>query len=310
MKQKVDNILECLGETPLVRLRRIPDPGSASVLVKFEAVNIGGSIKTRSAYGMVTAAEEAGLLEPDSIIVEYTSGNQGIGLAMVAAVKGYRCKIVMPETMSMERRRIMEAYGAEICLTPAGSNITEAIDLCVARAREMAEDDPKVWLANQFANPANPEIHRLTTGREILEQAGGPVDAFCAGVGTGGTLTGVGRALREANPHVTLVAVEPTKAAVLSGSSNIGHHAMQGMGDGLIPDVLDMNLVDRIILVEDEEALDIARRLAREEGLLCGVSSGANVFAALALARELGEGKTVVTVLPDTGERYLSTDLF
>ncbi|HHV78596.1 MAG TPA: cysteine synthase A [Firmicutes bacterium] len=303
-----DDVLKALGNTPLIRLRRMAQ-GCAEVLVKFEGVNIGGSIKTRTAFGMVEEAERSGALRPGCTIVEATSGNQGIGLALVAAVKGYKCVIVMPDNMSIERRKLMKAYGAEIVLVPAGESIAEAIENARNKAKELAAADPNVWLANQFSNPANPAIHSRTTALEIIEQVGGKIDAFCAGIGTGGTITGVGRVLKQRWPNVLVAAVEPTKAALLAGGK-ISHHAMQGMGDGVMPDILDRSIIDRVILVEDEEAIQTARDLARREGLLVGVSSGANTWAALQLARELGPGKTVVTVLPDTGERYLSTDLY
>ena len=305
----MDSLLEAIGETPMIRLRRMVYPGSAEVLVKFEAMNVGGSVKTRTAYGMICDAEREGLLGPGSTVVEYTSGNQGIALALICAVKGYRCKLVMPETMSEERRVLMEAYGAEIVLTPAGESISETIDICVRKAKELTAQ-PGHWLADQFRNPSNPRVHFQTTAREILYQVDRTIDAFCAGVGTGGTFTGVGRALRQTYPAVRLYAVEPDRAAILSGGQPMGHHSMQGMGDGLVPEVLDRSLIDDVIVVTDDQALDTARRLAREEGLLVGPSSGANVWAALQVAEQLGEGKTVVTLLPDTGERYISTGLF
>ncbi|MGB9868201.1 MAG: cysteine synthase A [Bacillota bacterium] len=303
------NVLEAVGNTPMVRLQRLVPPDCAQILVKFEAVNVGGSIKTRTALAMVEAAEKAGLLKPGYTIVEATSGNQGIGLALVAAVKGYRCKLVMPENMSAERQQIMRAYGAEIVLVPPGNSITEAIQNAMAKARQIVEEEPNTWYANQFANPENPAIHARTTATEILFQAGTKIDAFCAGIGTGGTITGIGRVLKGKWPDVIIAAVEPTKAALLSGGQ-ISHHAMQGMGDGVMPDILDRSIIDEIVLVTDEDAIETARALARLEGLLVGVSSGANTWAAIQLAKRLGPGKTVVTVLPDTGERYLSTSLF
>ncbi|MDO9574034.1 MAG: cysteine synthase A, partial [Candidatus Contubernalis sp.] len=290
-------------------LQRLPGPQDARVLVKYEGLNIGGSIKTRTALGMIETAEKQGLLTIDSIIVEFTSGNQGIGLSLIAAVKGYKCKIVMPENMSLERRKLIASYGAEIVLTPEGENIGDTFNIAREAAKKMAQEDPRVWLANQFGNPANPDIHRRTTAREIVEQADGPIHAFCSGIGTGGTITGIGEVLKENYPEVKIIAIEPEEAAVLDGGP-IGQHVIQGMGDGIIPDILNKDIIDEIALISDKNALDTARALAREEGLLVGISSGANTWIALQLAKKLGPGKTVVTILPDTGERYLSTILF
>lgn len=309
MIKTAKDILGAVGNTPMVQLQKMVGPGYGRVMVKYEGVNIGGSIKTRTALGMIEDAERKGLLQKGSIIAEYTSGNQGIGLSLVAAVKGYRCRIIMPENMSLERRKLIAAHGAEIVLTPEGSNIGETFQIAGDTAKKMAEEDPRIWLANQFGNPANPEIHRRTTAREILEQVDGPIDAFCCGVGTGGTITGVGEALKDRYPGVQVVAVEPEEAAVLDGGP-IGQHVIQGMGDGIIPEILNQEVIDRICLISDKNALETARRLAREEGLLVGISSGANTWVALELAKEMGPGKTVVTILPDTGERYLSTMLF
>ncbi|UNC91787.1 cysteine synthase A [Candidatus Contubernalis alkaliaceticus] len=309
MNKLCKNILKAVGNTPLIQLQHLAGPKDARVLVKYEGLNIGGSIKTRTALGMIETAEKQGLLNKDSIIVEFTSGNQGIGLSLISAVKGYKCKIVMPENMSLERRKLIASYGAEIVLTPEGENIGDTFDIAREAAKKMAQEDSRVWLANQFGNPANPDIHRLTTAREIVKQAGGPIHAFCSGIGTGGTITGIGEVLKEHYPEVKIIAVEPEEAAVLDGGP-IGQHVIQGMGDGIIPDILNKEIIDEIALISDKNALDTARALAREEGLLVGISSGANTWIALQLAKKLGSGKTVVTILPDTGERYLSTILF
>ncbi|MCR4397408.1 MAG: cysteine synthase A [Firmicutes bacterium] len=304
------NVLEAVGNTPLIELCKMQRDTGARVLAKFEAVNPGGSIKTRTALGMVEAAERDGRLRPGSIIVEATSGNQGIGLAMVAAAKGYRAIICMPDNMSEERKSLIRAYGAELRLVPAGRDIQEAIASARRAAEEIAADDPRVFLAGQFSNPANPWIHRTTTAREILEQVDGPITAFVAGVGTGGSLTGIGEAIKERFPDAYVAAVEPEKAAILSGSRVMEHHVQQGIGDGLIPEVLNTAIYDDVIVVSDCDAVETAKRLAREEGLFVGVSSGSNVWAALRVAAKLGNGKIVVTILPDTGERYLSCGLF
>ncbi|MCX7781729.1 MAG: cysteine synthase A [Negativicutes bacterium] len=309
MQKWVDNVLAAVGRTPLIYLRRISPAAGAQIFAKLEAVNPGGSIKSRTALGMIEAAEEAGLLRPDSIIVEVTSGNQGIAMAMIGAVKGYKVKIVMPENMSVERRKLIQAYGAEVILTPAGSDIGEAIETALGVAREMAAKDPRIFMPRQFENPANPAIHRRTTAQEILAQLDRPIDALVAGFGTGGTITGIGEVLKEAYPHIRIFAAEPDNAAILAGGK-IGHHIQQGIGDGLIPPIMNTGLVDDQILVADADALTMARRLAQAEGLLCGVSSGTNVWASVRVAEMLGPGKTVVTILPDTGERYLSTELF
>ncbi len=303
------DVLDAVGNTPLIQLQKIVGSEDARVLVKYEGVNIGGSIKTRTALGMIENAEKQGILKKDSIIVEYTSGNQGIGLSLIASVKGYRCKIIMPENMSLERRKLIAAHGAEIVLTPEGNNIGDTFKIAADTAKKMADENPQVWLANQFGNPANPEIHRNTTAKEITGQVDGNIDAFCSGIGTGGTITGVGEVLKEQYPGVKIVAVEPEEAAILDGGP-IGQHAIQGMGDGIIPEILNKDIIDEIALVSDDNALEVARSLASKEGLLVGISSGANTWVALQLAKKLGKGKTVVTVLPDTGERYLSTVLF
>ena len=304
-----DSILDAVGHTPLVRLRRIPTDDCARILVKFEASNVGGSIKTRTALEMVLQAERSGRLRPDSIIVEPTSGNQGIGLALVAAVLGYEAKIIMPDSVSHERRRLVSHYGAQVILEHDDGDIGACIDRCIKRAERMAATNPRVFVPQQFENPSNLVAQRLGTAAEILADMDAPVDGFCSGVGTGGTITGIGQALREANPQVRIWAVEPEHAAILSGGS-IGTHLQMGIGDGIIPAILDTAVYDDIAIVTDTEALEMSRRLAREEGLMCGISSGTNVVAALRLARELGPGKTVVTIAPDTGERYISTKLF
>lgn len=309
MTKWIPDILGAVGQTPLVRLGRLSPPHGGAIFAKFEAVNPGGSIKTRTALGMIEAAEAEGLLNSASVIIEVTSGNQGIAMAMIGAVKGYKVIIIMPENMSGERRSLIQAYGAEIILTPAGNSIREAMENGLAKAEAMTAENPAIFWPRQFENRANPQAHRRTTGREIVAQMDGAVDAFVAGFGTGGTITGVGEALREAFPAVRIIAAEPDRAAILSGGE-IGHHAQQGIGDGIIPPILNRELVDGVIRISDEEAIAAARRLAREEGLLCGVSGGTNAAAAIKVARELGPGKSIVTVLPDTGERYLSMGLF
>lgn len=303
------NVLQALGNTPMIRLSRIVPAGCAEVLVKYEGVNIGGSIKTRTAYSMVTEAERRGLLNENTIIVEPTSGNQGIGLALIGAVRGYKVRIIMPDSVSEERRKLVKAYGAELVLVHDDGDIGKCIAACLDTALQMAREDKNVWVPQQFENPDNPEVHRRTTAREILAAVDGPIHGFCSGVGTGGTLTGIGETLKAANPDIKIWAVEPENAAILSGGS-IGTHLQMGIGDGLIPANLNLDIFEKTAIVTDEEALETSRRLIREEGILCGISSGTNVAAALRMAKELGEGKTVVTVLPDTGERYFSTELF
>lgn len=303
------NVLEAMGHTPMIQLNKMADPEGARVLVKFEGLNVGGSIKTRTAYNMICKAEEDGILQPDSIIVEPTSGNQGIGLALVGAVKGYKTIIIMPDSVSHERKLLVEHYGAQVILIHDKGNIGDCIDECMQTALKMAEENPKVFVPQQFSNPANPMVHRHHTGLEILEQVAGPIDGFCSGIGTGGTITGIGETLKALNPHITIWAVEPENAAILAGG-NIGTHIQMGIGDGVVPDVLNQKIYDDIYIVTDEEALRTAKDLARLEGLMCGISSGTNVAAALKLAKKLGKGKTVVTILPDTAERYFSTPLF
>ena len=303
------NVLDAIGHTPIVQLNRIVPPDSARVLVKYEGLNVGGSIKTRVAYNMVMDAVRQGKITKDTIIVEPTSGNQGIGLALVGAVLGYKVRIIMPDSVSVERQKLMRHYGAEVVLIHDAGNIGDAIEACLQTAMQMQREDPNVYVPQQFVNPANPMIHRHQTGLEILEQVGGPIDGFCSGIGTGGTITGIGETLKALNPHMTIWAVEPENAAILAGGT-VGTHLQMGIGDGLIPEILNQNIYEDIYIVSDEEALQTARRLAREEGLMCGISSGTNVAAAIQLAKKLGPGKTVVTVLPDTAERYFSTPLF
>ncbi len=304
-----NSVLEAIGHTPIIRLQRMVPEDSAEILVKYEGVNIGGSIKTRTAYNMIIEAEKRGILHKDTIIVEPTSGNQGIGLALIGAVKGYRVRIVMPDSVSGERRKLIKAYGAELVLVPDRGNIGECIAECLETALRMAREDENVWVPQQFENPANPIVHKHHTALEIVEQVGGPIHGFCSGIGTGGTLSGIGETLKALYPDIRIWAVEPENAAILSGGS-ICTHIQMGIGDGLIPKNLNVNIYSDIAIVSDEEAIEISRRLIREEGILCGISSGTNVAAALRLAKKLGKGKTVVTVLPDTGERYFSTPLF
>ena len=303
------NVLDAIGNTPMIRLSKIVPEGSAEILVKYEGVNIGGSIKTRTACNMICDAEEKGILTPDTVIVEPTSGNQGIGLALIGAVRGYHVRIIMPDSVSEERRKLVRAYGAELVLVHDDGDIGKCINECLQTALRMAEEDKNVWIPQQFENPANPSVHKNHTALEIIEQVGKPIHGFCSGVGTGGTLSGIGETLKEKNPEIHIWAVEPQNAAILSGGS-IGTHLQMGIGDGLIPENLNTEIYENIDIVTDEEALETSRRLIREEGILCGISSGTNVTAALRLAKMLGEGKTVVTVLPDTGERYFSTELF
>ena len=304
-----NNILEALGHTPIIRLNRMVKPGSAEVLVKFEGLNVGGSIKTRTAYNMILQAEKAGVIKPDTIIVEPTSGNQGIGLALVGAVRGYRTIIIMPDSVSEERRKLVRHYGAEVILEHDDGDIGKCIAACLDRALTMQKEDPKVFVPQQFANPNNSQTHRNHTALEIMEQVAHPIHGFCSGIGTGGTITGIGETLRNQNPDIEIWAVEPENAAILSGG-NIGTHLQMGIGDGIIPPILNQKIYSHIYIVTDDEAIQTARDLARMEGIMCGISSGTNVAAALKLAEKLGEGKTVVTVLPDTAERYFSTSLF
>ncbi len=304
-----NNILEAMGNTPIIRLSHMQEENSAEILVKFEGLNVGGSIKTRTAFNMIKTAEEQGLIKADTIIVEPTSGNQGIGLALVGAVRGYKTKIIMPDSVSEERRKLVEHYGAEVILIHDAGNIGECIEECLQTALKMQREDPRVFVPQQFENPANVEIQRKQSGVEILEQVGKPIHGFCSGIGTGGTITGIGETLKEKNPDIEIWAVEPEHAAILSGGS-IGTHLQMGIGDGLIPAILNQEIYDDVCVIKDEEAIQTAKDLASKEGIMCGISSGTNVAAAIKLARKLGKGKTVVTVLPDTAERYFSTPLF
>ena len=303
------NVLEAIGHTPMIQLNHMVGPKDARGLVKFEGLNVGGSVKTRTAYNMICEAEKQGVLKPDSIIVEPTSGNQGIGLALVGAVKGYKTVIIMPDSVSRERKLLVEHYGAKVILIHDAGNIGDCIDECLRTAKKMARENPRVFVPQQFENPANPMAHRHHTGLEILEQVAGPIDGFCSGIGTGGTITGIGETLKALNPKIRIWAVEPENAAILAGGT-VGTHIQMGIGDGVVPEVLNQEIYDSIYIVTDDEALQTAKDLARKEGLMCGISSGTNVAAALKLAHELGEGKTVVTILPDTAERYFSTPLF
>lgn len=304
-----ENVLQAIGHTPIIRLNKMVDSDSAEILVKFEGLNVGGSIKTRTAYNMICDAEKKGLLNKDSIIVEPTSGNQGIGLALVGAVKGYKTVIIMPDSVSEERRKLVRHYGAEVILEHDDGNIGDCIDRCLKRAIKMQEENSNVFVPQQFENPANPTVHRHHTGLEILEQVAGPIHGFCSGIGTGGTITGIGEVLKAQNPDIKIWAVEPENAAILAGGT-IGTHIQMGIGDGLIPAVLNTEIFEDVCIISDEEALQTSRDLARLEGIMCGISSGTNVAAAKKLAKVLGKGKTVVTVLPDTAERYFSTPLF
>ncbi len=309
IKMVFNNILEAMGNTPIIKLQNMVEPNSADILVKFEGLNVGGSIKTRTAYNMICDAEKKGLINSDTIIVEPTSGNQGIGLALVGAVKGLKVKIIMPDSVSEERRKLVRHYGAEVILVHDAGNIGLCIEECLQIALKMKAENPNVFVPQQFENPANTEIQRKGTGAEILSQVNGRIDGFCSGIGTGGTITGIGETLKAENPDMTIWAVEPENAAILSGGS-IGTHVQMGIGDGLIPDILNTEIYDDVCIIKDEEAIKASKDLAAKEGIMCGISSGTNVAAAIKLAKKLGKGKTVVTVLPDTAERYFSTPLF
>ena len=304
-----NNILDAVGHTPIIRLNRMTDEDSAEILVKFEAVNVGGSIKTRTALNMIQEAEARGIIREDTIIVEPTSGNQGIGLALVGAVRGYRTVIIMPDSVSEERRKLVQNYGAEVKLVHDEGDIGACIRKCIQTAEDMKAADSRVYVPQQFENLANVAAHRNKTGAEIVEQVGKRIDGFCSGIGTGGTITGVGEALREANPEIMIWAIEPEHAAILSGGE-VGSHIQMGIGDGVIPEILNQKIYDDVVIVSDDEALRTAKDLARLEGMMCGISGGTNVAAAIRLAKKLGKGKTVVTILPDTAERYFSTPLF
>ena len=304
-----NNILDAVGHTPIVRLNNMTDDDSAEILVKFEGLNVGGSIKTRTAYNMILQAEKEGRIHKNTIIVEPTSGNQGIGLALVGAVRGYKTIIIMPDSVSEERRKLVRHYGAEVILIHDSGNIGKCIDECLQTAIKMSQENPNVFVPQQFENENNPLAHRHHTALEIMEQVGGPIDGFCSGVGTGGTITGIGEVLKAQYPNITIWAVEPENAAILSGGT-IGTHLQMGIGDGVIPQVLNTQIYEDICIITDDEAIQTSKDLARKEGLMCGISSGTNVAAAIKLAKKLGKGKTVVTVLPDTAERYFSTPLF
>ena len=304
-----NNIIEAMGHTPMIRLNKLVKPGSAEVLVKFEGLNVGGSIKTRTAFNMIRHAETEGKINQDTIIVEPTSGNQGIGLALVGAVRGYKTIIIMPDSVSEERRKLVRHYGAEVMLIHDDGDIGRCIQECLDTALKMAEENENVFVPQQFANVNNIYAHKYYTALEILEQTAGRIDGFCSGIGTGGTITGIGETLKSQYPDMVIWAVEPENAAILAGG-NIGTHLQMGIGDGIIPDILNQNIYDDIYIVTDDEAIQTAKDLASKEGIMCGISSGTNVAAALKLAEKLGEGKTVVTILPDTAERYFSTPLF
>lgn len=304
-----NSILDAIGNTPLIRLNRMQPSDSAQILVKFEGLNVGGSIKTRTAYNMILEAEKRNIINKDTIIVEPTSGNQGIGLALVGAVRGYKTIIIMPDSVSEERRMLVKHYGAEIKLVHDDGDIGKCIATCIQMAEDMKHNNSNVYVPQQFENMDNPLVHKHHTGIEILEQVAGQIDGFCSGIGTGGTITGIGEVLKAQNPDIEIWAVEPENAAILAGGT-VGTHLQMGIGDGLIPPILNKDIYNNIYIVTDEEAIMTSRKLASLEGIMCGISSGTNVAAAIALAKKLGSGKTVVTVLPDTAERYFSTPLF
>ena len=304
-----NTILDAIGNTPIIRLQHMTGEDDAQILVKFEGLNVGGSIKTRTAYNMILDAEKRGLINENTIIVEPTSGNQGIGLSLVGAVRGYKVKIIMPDSVSEERRKLVEHYGAEVILVHDNGNIGLCIEQCLELALKMKAEDKNVFVPQQFENPANPAIQRSGTGMEILRQVNGEIHGFCSGIGTGGTITGIGETLKAKTPDMIIWAVEPENAAILSGGS-IGTHVQMGIGDGIIPEILNQEIYDDVCIIKDEEAIQASKDLASKEGIMCGISSGTNVAAAMKLAKKLGKGKTVVTVLPDTAERYFSTPLF
>jgi len=298
-----------MGNTPMIRLNNMTDDDCAEILVKFEGLNIGGSIKTRTAYNMILEAEKEGLITPDTIIVEPTSGNQGIGLALVGAVRGYKTIIIMPDSVSAERTKLVKHYGAEVISIHDDGNIGKCIEECLQTALDMKAKNKNVYIPQQFENPNNPLVHRRNTAIEILRDVNGPIDGFCSGVGTGGTISGIGIELKRENPDILIWAVEPENAAILAGG-DIGTHLQMGIGDGLIPHNLNTQIYDHVEIITDDEALGTAKMLASKEGIMCGISSGSNVCAAIKMAKKLGKGKRVVTILPDTGERYFSTPLF
>lgn len=304
-----NNILDAIGNTPMVKLNKIIGDDCADILVKIEALNVGGSIKTRTAYEMILGAQARGILTPDSIIVEPTSGNQGIGLSLIGAVMGYKTIIIMPDSVSSERRKLCEHYGATVMLIHDDGDIGKCISECAYQAIQLAQRNPKVFVPQQFINPNNVWAHYSKTGEEIVNQVGKPIDGFVSGIGTGGTITGIGHVLKEHNPECVIWAIEPEKAAILS-KKKVTTHIQMGIGDGVIPAILDQTIYDEVHIISDDEAIKTARDLARLEGLCVGITSGTNVAAAIKLARKLGPGKTVVTVLPDTAERYFSTPLF
>ena len=304
-----NTVLDAIGNTPIIRLQHMTAPEDAEILVKFEGLNVGGSIKTRTALNMINDAESKGLINKNTVIVEPTSGNQGIGLALVGAVKGYKVKIIMPDSVSEERRKLVEHYGAEVIIVHDEGNIGKCIEDCLNLALKMKAENPNVFVPQQFENPANPEIQRSATGAEILCQVNGPIHGFCSGIGTGGTITGIGETLKAKNPDIEIWAVEPENAAILSGGA-IETHVQMGIGDGIIPEILNTEIFNDVCIIGDDEALQTSKDLASKEGIMCGISSGTNVAAAIRLAKKLGKGKTVVTVLPDTAERYFSTPLF
>lgn len=304
-----NNILEAIGNTPIIKLQHVVPDDCAEVLVKFEGLNVGGSIKTRTALNMILEAEKKGLLNSNTTIVEPTSGNQGIGIALVGAIKGYKVKIVLPDSVSVERRKLIEHYGADLILVHDEGNIGECIEKCIAKVNEIKTNEKDIFVPQQFINEANCMAHEEKTAQEILDAVNTKIDGFCSGIGTGGTITGIGHALKKRNPDIKIWAIEPENAALLSGHK-ITSHIQMGIGDGIIPPILDKNIFDDITIVSDEEALEMAKLLASKEGLMCGITSGTNVVGAIRLGKMLGKGKTVVTILPDTGERYFSTPLF
>lgn len=309
-KKYYNSILEAIGNTPMVKLNYFSKENVANIYAKVEALNPGGSIKSRTAYWMIKKAVDKGLINKDTILVEATSGNQGIGISMVGAVLGLSVVIVMPENMSLERQKMMKAYGAKVILTPAGNDIGEAIANSLNKAKNLVESNNKMFFLNQFGNPDNSGAHNKFTAQEILEQIDGQIDAFVSGIGTGGTITGIGEALKSKFPNCLVVAAEPENGSILlNKGKKMKHHIQQGIGDGILPDILNIEIINKIILVSDEDALSTARLLAQKEGLFVGISSGTNVFVAHQIAKELGKEKNIVTLLPDNGERYLSTEL-